>query len=215
MKYHSDHKKHRYELVDEPKNNLQISLSKYGLYFFDKKTGSGVSLNEKLAEIKRRKVYARFKDNIWVADLAEMGLLSSKNENVKYFLCVINIFTKYTWVKPLKDKGKTVLNANIEIVNESNSKTNKSWVIQVREFYNKRIQEWLDDNDILMYMTYNEAKSVISEKLMRTLKDKIYKEMTANDRKYYPSYLNKLEDQYNNNYHRSIGKKLLMLIILL
>ena len=85
----------------------------------------------------------------------------------------------------------------------------------MREFYNKRIQEWLDGNDILMYMTYNEAKSVISEKLMRTLKDKIYKKMTANDRKYYPSYLNKLEDQYNNNYHRSIGKKLLMLIILL
>ena len=39
--------------------------------------------------------------------------------------------------------------------------------------------------------------------------------MTANDRKSYPSYLNKLEDQYNNTYHRSIGKKLLMLNILL
>ena len=145
-----------------------------------------------------------------------MRSLSSKIENVKYFLCVIDIFTKYAWVKPLKDKkGKIVLNAYIKIVNESNSKTNKSWVNQVREFYNKLIQEWLDDNDILMYMTYNEGKSVISERFMKTLRDKIYKKMTVNDRKSYPSYLNKIEDQCNNTYHSSVGKKLLMLIILL
>ena len=114
-------------------------------YFFkDKKRGSVVSVDEQLAEelrkpvtkrFKRRKVYARFKDNIWVADLAEMELLSSKNENVKYLLCVIGVFTKYAWVKPLKDKkGKTVLNYVIEIVNESNRKLNKLWVDQGRNF---------------------------------------------------------------------------------
>ena len=80
--------------------------------FFDKKKGSGISVNEQLAEelhksvikkLKRRKVYARFKDNIWAADSAEMESLSSKNKNVKYLLCVIDVFTKYVWVKPLKD----------------------------------------------------------------------------------------------------------------
>ena len=79
--------------------------------FFDKKTGQGMSVNEELAKelhkpvikkIKRRKVYARFKDNVWAADLAETSSLSSKNRNVKYLLCVINVFTKYGWVKPLK-----------------------------------------------------------------------------------------------------------------
>ena len=59
---------------------------------FDKKTGSGASVNDQLAEqlhkpvtqkFKRRKVYTRFKDNIWAADLAEMDSLSSKNKNVK------------------------------------------------------------------------------------------------------------------------------------
>ena len=54
--------------------------------------------------MKRRKVYARFKDNIWVTDLAEMESLSSKNKNVKYLLCVIDVFTKYAWVKTLKTK---------------------------------------------------------------------------------------------------------------
>ena len=74
-----------------------------------------------------------------------MGLLSSKNKNVKYLLCVIDVFFKYTRVKPLKYKnGKTVFNAFIEIVNESNLKPNKLWVDQRREFYNKLMQEFLD-----------------------------------------------------------------------
>ena len=67
-----------------------------------------------------------------------MESLSSKNKNVKYLLCVIDIFTKFAWVKPFKDKkGKTVLNAFIKIINESNHKPNKLWVDQGREFYNK------------------------------------------------------------------------------
>ena len=78
--------------------------------------------------------------------------MSSTNKNVKYLLCVIDVFTKYAWVKPLKDKkGKTVLSAFIEIVNESNRKPSKLWVDQGRESYNKLMQEWLDNNDISMY----------------------------------------------------------------
>ena len=115
--------------------------------FFDKKTGLGVSVNEQLAqelhkpvikEFKRRKVYARFTDNIWAAELAEMRPLSSKNKNVKYLLSDIDVFTKYTWVKPLEDKKSTTIsNAFIEIVNESNRKLNKLWVHHGIEFYNK------------------------------------------------------------------------------
>ena len=87
---------------------------------FDKKTGSGAKarVNEELHQelptpvIKKfkRSVYARFKNNVWAADLAEMGSLSSKNRGVNYLLFVVDLFTKYTWVKPLKDKKfKTVL----------------------------------------------------------------------------------------------------------
>ena len=78
-----------------------------------------------------------------------MVSLSPKNKNVKYFLYAIDAFTTCAWVKPLKDKkGKTVLNALIEIVSESDCKPNKLWVDQGREFYNKFIQKWLDNNDI-------------------------------------------------------------------
>ena len=173
--------------------------------FFDKKTGWGISVNEQLAEelhkpvikkFKRRKVYARFKENIWVTDLAEMGSLSSKNKKVKYLLCAIDVFTKYAWVKFLKDKiGKKVLNAFIEIVNESNCKPNKLWVDQGSEFYDKLMPEWLENNDILMYSTRNEVKPVIAERFIKTLKTRIYKKATANDSKSYLSYLNKLVNQ--------------------
>ena len=94
-----------------------------------------------------------------VAELAEMESLSSKNKNVKYLLCVIDFFTKYAWVKPLKDKKcKTILNAFVDIVNESNRKPHKLWVDQGRGFYNKLMQKWLGNNDILMYSTHNESR---------------------------------------------------------
>ena len=161
-------------------NEYQISLASMVYKFFGKRTGSRISVTEQLAEelhkpvikkFKLRKVYARLKDDIWAADLPEMESLSSKNKNVKYFLSVIDFFTKIAWIKPLKGKkGKTVLNTFIEIVDESNRKPNKLWVDQRKKFYNKLMQEWLDNNDILMYTTHNEGKLVIPERLIKTLK---------------------------------------------
>ena len=59
------------------------------------------------------------KINIGAADLVEMGSLSSKNRGVEWLLCVIDVFTKYVWVKPVKDKkSKKLLNGFIEIVNK-------------------------------------------------------------------------------------------------
>ena len=92
----------------------------------------------------------------------------------------------------------------MEIANESNHKPNKLWVDEGREFYNKLIQEWLDNIDILIYSTHNEDKSVIAERFIKKLKSKLYKEMTANDYKSYLPYLNKLVDQYSNTYYDSI-----------
>ena len=87
-------------------DGYQRALASMVYKFFDMKTGFGLSVNEQLAEelhepvikkFKKRKFYVRFKDNIWAADLAGMGSLSSKNKNVKYLLCVIDVFTKYVW----------------------------------------------------------------------------------------------------------------------
>ena len=96
-------------------DGYQRALASIVYRCFTKKTWWRINVNEQLAEeldkpvikkFKRTKVYARFKDNIWAADLAEMRSLSSRNKNAKFLLCVIDVFTKYAWIKPSKDKKK-------------------------------------------------------------------------------------------------------------
>ena len=100
----------------------------------------------------------------------------------------IDFFTKYAWIRPLKyKKCKTSVNAFIKRVNDSNRKPNKLWVDQGREYYNKPMQEQLNNNDILMYSTPKEGKSIIAERFIKTLKAKICNKMTVNDNKSYLS----------------------------
>ena len=121
-----------FEIVSDPKyDGYQRGLASMVYKFFDKKSsGSGVSNvnNVKLADelhksvikkFTKRKVYSLFKDNIWGVDLADMQLLSRQNKGIKYLLCVIDLFSKYAFVVPLKDrKGASVVRGFKKIVNE-------------------------------------------------------------------------------------------------
>ena len=114
------------------------------------------------------------------ADLADMQLISKFNKGFRYLLCVIDIFSKYAWVVPLKDKeGISITNVFQKILDKSERKPNKIWVDKGSEFYNNSFKKWLKDNDIEMYSIHNEGKSVVAERFIRTLKNKIYKYMTA------------------------------------
>ena len=114
-----------------------------------------------IKKFNKRKVYSQFKDNIWGVDLADMQSLSRKNKGIKCFLCAIDLYSKYAFVIPLKDKkGISIVNAFNTTIKQSNRKPNKIWVDQGREFYNV-FKKWLSDNDIIMYSTYNEGKSVV------------------------------------------------------
>ena len=82
-------------------------------------------------------VYSSFRDNIWGVDLTDMQSLSKYNKGIKYLLYAIDIFSKYAWVVPLKDKrGISIVNAFQKIISEGR-KPNKIWVDQGGEFYNK------------------------------------------------------------------------------
>ena len=130
--------------------------------FFDKKTkGSDVKStpqNEQLADklhtpiikkSKKRKVYSAFKDNIWAADLADMQLISKFNKGFKFLLCVIDIYSKYAWVVPSKDKKDvSIVNALQSILKKSNTNPNKIWVDKGGGFYNKSMKSWLEKNDM-------------------------------------------------------------------
>ena len=90
-----------------------------------------------------------------------------------------NFFSKYAWVVPLKDeKGTSIINAFLKLISEWR-KPNEIWVDQGSEFYNNSFKDFLKMNNVEMYSTYNEGKSVVAERFIRTLKNKILKHMTA------------------------------------
>ena len=128
-------------------------------------------INLLLKKFNNSKVYSKFKDNIWGVDLADMQSLSKKNKGIEYLLCAIDLYSKYAFVVPLKDKkGISIVNAFDKIIKQSKRKPNKIWVDQGNEFYNNNFKKWLSDNDIIMYSTFNEGKSVVVERVIRTLK---------------------------------------------
>ena len=106
-----------------------------------------------------------------------MQSLCKYNKGIKYLLCAIDLFSKYTLVVPLKDKrGISIVNAFQKIISKGR-KPNKIWVDQGSEFYNNSFKDFLKINNIEMYSTYNEGKSVVAERFIRTLKNKIFKHM--------------------------------------
>ena len=206
---------------DSKYDGYQRGLASMIYKFFDSKvSGSGAKLtlqNEQLAKelhkpiirkAEKRKVYSTFKDNIWGADLADMQLLSEYNKGIRFLLCVIDIFSKYAWLVPLKDKkGISIFKAFQSILKQSNKKPNKIWVDKGSEFYNVYFKTWLRDNDVVMYSAHNEGKSVVAERFIRKLKSKIYKYMTSISKNVYINKLDDIVDEYNNTYHTTIKMK--------
>ena len=91
-------------------------------------------------------------DNIWGDDLVDMQLISKFTKGFRFLLCIIDIFSEYAWVVPLKDKkGISIVNAFQKILDKSGRKPNKIWVDKGSEFYNNSFRKWLKDNDIEMY----------------------------------------------------------------
>ena len=108
---------------------------------------------------------------------------------------------KYAWVVPLKDKNDmTITKAFQNILGESNRKPNKIWVDKGSKFYNRSMKSWLQDNDIELYSTHNERKSVVAERFIRTLKNKIYKYMASISKIVYIDKLDNIVNKYNNTY---------------
>ena len=137
-----------------------------------------------------------------------MQSLSKKIKGIKYILCAIDLFSKYAFVIPLKDKkGISIINALNKIIKQSNRKPNKIWVDQGSEFYNNVSKKWLLSNDIIMYSIYNEGKSVVAERFIRTLKNKLYKHITATGKNVYYDVLDDVVNEYNNTKHNTIKMK--------
>ena len=177
------------KIATDPRvNGYQRGLASMVYKFCNERTkGSGINnkgnllVNLQLAQerhkqiiknFKRRKVYSSFKDNIWGVDLADIQLIRKYNKGIRYLLCVIDLFSRYAWLIPLKiKKGESIVEGFEKILNDSNRKPNKIWVDHGSEFYNNKFKSFLKENDIEMYSTFNEGKSVVAERFIKTLKN--------------------------------------------
>ena len=88
-----------------------------------------------IKNFNKRTFYSGFRDNIWGVDLADMQLISKFNKGFRFLLCVIDIFSKFSWVVPLKDKkGVSIVQGFQKMLNKSG--LNPIWVDKGSEFYN-------------------------------------------------------------------------------
>ena len=108
----------------------------------------------------------------------------------------------------MKDKkGVSIVDAFQKILKKSDRKPNKIWVDKESEVYNNSFKKWLKDNDVKMYSTNNEGKSVIAERFIRISKTKIYKYMILVLKNVYINKLDDAVDEQNNTYHKTIKMK--------
>ena len=166
-----------FKIASDPRyDGYHRGLASMVYKFFDKKSsGSGIvnEANYQLAnelhetiilKFKKWKVYSSFSGNILGVDLADIQWLSKYNKGNKYLLCAIDLFSKKAWPIPLKDKkGTSIVNPFQRIISKGR-KPNKIWGDQDSEFYNNSLKDFIKLNNIEMYSTYNEGKTVVTER---------------------------------------------------
>ena len=107
-------------------------------------------------------------------------------------------------------KGITVTNTfqNFKkVLDKFNCKTNQIWIDKGSEFYNRSVKSWLQDNNIKTYSVCNEGRFIVAERLIRTLKNKIFKYITSILKYLYIDKLDDIVDEYNIKYYRAIKMK--------
>ena len=233
----NDHKKGKQKCDDTMLKELKVLQPKdlrekidrmlvHKIISTKKRMGLGIQWSNELADelhkpirrkFQKRKVVAKTVDDIWTADLVEMIPLAKYNKGFKYLLMVIDVFSKFGWIVPLKTKtGVAVANAFKGLFKEVEEEGKEGeggrrrrvptrlWTDKGKEFYNKTMKKLLEKNKILLYSTENEEKSSVAERWNRTMKRNMWKYFTANNTHKYLDILPALVDKYNNSYHRSI-----------
>ena len=144
-------------------------------------------------------MYVNGIDKIWTADLVEMQAFSKFNRGVRYLLTVIDVYSKYGYLLPLRDKtGKSVADAFKKIFKKSKRKPEKLWTDKGREFYIKHVKEL----GVELYSTENEEKSSAAERWNRMMKEKMFKYFSENNTNKYIDVLDDFVERYNTRHSR-------------
>jgi transposase InsO family protein len=157
----------------------------------------------------RSKTIVSHIDKQWQADLIEFRDIASHNNGYKYVLAVIDCFSKYAWVVPIKNKdGVTVEKAFKHIFENAAPRIpERLQTDQGLEFYNSHVKGLLEKHSITLFSTYSDTKAAIVERFNRTIKTRIQHYFTAHNTRRYVDVLDDIVHAYNNSKHRTIGMK--------
>ena len=145
-------------------------------------------------------------DEQWAADLVDVQQLKKHNKGVNYLLTVVDVFSKYAWVVPMKQKtGPQTAAALSSLFQKSKRTPQKLQTDDGKEFYNKHVTKVLKDNGVRHFSTAGDTKASVVERFNRTFKQRLYRYMTTYNTPSYLSSLPSLVDGYNASFHRSIG----------
>ena len=176
-------------------------------------SGRGIKWSSSLADelhkpvrknFPKRYVFVRNVDDIWGADLVDMRKLANENDGFKHILMIIDVFSKYGWVVPLKRKSGDAVKSALKTIFVKNTPS-KIWADKGTEFYNKKVKNLLKKHNIEIYSTENAEKCSVIERWNRTIKTQLWKYFTANGTHRYIDIIQALVDRYNSTKHRSIG----------
>jgi hypothetical protein len=149
---------------------------------------------------RKRRVVVNGVDEIWAADLIDMQSFAKFNSRNKYLLTVIDVFSKYGWIVPLKSKTGAEVAEAFNTIFKEGRRPGKLWVDKGKEFYNKNVKEL----GVELYSTENEEKSCVVERWNRTMKERMFKYFTASSTRKYVDVIGEMVDNYNTTRHSSI-----------
>ena len=152
----------------------------------------------------KRSVISNGIDKIWAADLIEMQKFSKWNKGIKYLLMVIDVFSKYGWIRSLKDKKTETVSKAFDDIFKSERKPKLLWTDKGSEFISKHFKDFLKSKGIKLCHTENEEKSSVVERWNKTMKNKMWKMFTVNNNTVYFDKIDKLVNDYNNTRHSSV-----------
>ena len=165
-----------------------------------------------ITKFKRQGIIPLYKDETWSADLIDKSSLSKYNNNNKFILTVIDIFTKYAWAIPLKNKSGLSITNGFKTILSEGRKPEKLWVDRGSEFYNKTFKSLLKEygtgkaaSGIELYSIYSDLKAVFIERFNRTLLHIINKPIFINGDGNWVNISNDAVVKYNNNIHSTIN----------
>jgi hypothetical protein len=155
----------------------------------------------------RNKTVVKGIDVQWQADLADMQGLSRQNAGINYLLTCIDVFSKYAWVVPIKDKssGETVKAFKKLFKDSSPRKPERLQTDRGKEFLNKEVKDYMKNQGIELFQTHSDKKAAVVERFNRTIKTRIWTYFSAKNTKRYLDMLPSLVTAYNTSKHRSIG----------